>query len=44
MLENEASAQIRASQLCTVPLGAPFILFVRFSGGIFVCIFKFHLH
>lgn len=36
MLENEASAQIRASGLCTVPLGAPFILFVQFS-GVYLC-------
>lgn len=26
------AAQIRASELCSVPLGAPFILFVQFWG------------
>lgn len=36
MLENEASAGIRSSGLCTVPLEAPFILIVQLW-GVYLC-------
>lgn len=42
MLENEASAGIRSSGLCTP--GGTVYSDCAALGGIFVCIFKLHLH